>query len=87
MIMGPDRVRPDRLLHGLPAGQGGSGAAGDPLAVLLITGRPGQNRTEKRYCCIMHSARWRVANCEYPYEESIAASSDHSAVIADYEPR
>jgi len=36
---------------------------------------------------MMQSRRWRVTNCEYPYDESIAASSDHSAVVADFELR
>jgi hypothetical protein len=59
----------------------------DPLAVSYKTGKPGRKQVEKRYDYIMHSPRWQVTNCEYPYDESIAASSDHSAVIADYELR
>jgi len=59
----------------------------DPLAVSYKTGTPKKKQVEKRYDYIMQSSRWRITNCEYPYEESIAASSDHSAVIADYEPR
>jgi len=41
----------------------------------------------RRYDYVMHSPRWQVVNCSYPYEESHAATSDHSAVIADYELR
>jgi endonuclease/exonuclease/phosphatase family metal-dependent hydrolase len=51
------------------------------------TGKPGRKQVEKRYDYIMQSPRWQVINCEYPYDESVAASSDHSAVIADYELR
>jgi hypothetical protein len=59
----------------------------DPLAVSYKTGTPKKKQVEKRYDYIMHSPRWRVTKCEYPYDESIAASSDHSAVIADFELR
>lgn len=58
----------------------------DPLTVSYKTGTPKKKQVEKRYDYIMHSRRWRITNCEYPYEESIAASSDHSAVIADFVP-
>lgn len=57
----------------------------DPLTVSYTKGRLGQRQTEVRYDYIMHSPKWRVTNCEYPYQASIAARSDHSAVIADYE--
>ena len=57
----------------------------DPLAVSYKTGTSKKKQVEKRYDYIMQSRRWRVTNCEYPYDESIAASSDHSAVIADFE--
>jgi hypothetical protein len=57
----------------------------DPLAVSYKTGTPKKKQVEKRYDYIMQSRRWRVTSCSYPYEESIAASSDHSAVIADFE--
>lgn len=56
--------------------------ARDPLTVSHVT-----QGTPRRYDYIMHSRRWTVVNCSYPYAESIAASSDHSAVIADYELR
>lgn len=58
----------------------------DPLAVSYKTGTPKKKQVEKRYDYIMQSRRWRVTNCEYPYEESIAATSDHSAVVADFVP-
>jgi len=59
----------------------------DPLAVSYKTGTPKKKQVEKRYDYMMQSRRWRVTNCEYPYDESIAASSDHSAVVADFELR
>jgi len=59
----------------------------DPLAVSYKTGTPKKKQIEKRYDYVMQSLRWRVTNCEYPYDESIKATSDHSAVIADYELR
>jgi len=59
----------------------------DPLAVSYKTGTPTKKQAEKRYDYIMHSHTWRVTKCEYPYDDSIAASSDHSAVIADFELR
>jgi hypothetical protein len=87
LIMGDHRV------HGLSdsyvdylMGRGESPVQ-DPLVVSFKTGKPGRKQVEKRYDYIMHSPRWQVTNCEYPYDESIAASSDHSAVIADYELR
>ena len=57
----------------------------DPLAVSYKTGTPKKKQVEKRYDYIMQSRRWQVKNCEYPYKESVAASSDHAAVIADFE--
>jgi endonuclease/exonuclease/phosphatase family metal-dependent hydrolase len=54
----------------------------DPLTVSHVT-----RGTPRRYDYIMQSRRWKVVNCSYPYDESIAATSDHSAVIADYELR
>ena len=54
--------------------------ARDPLTVSHVT-----QRMPRRYDYIMHSRRWKVVNCSYPYDESVAASSDHSAVIADFE--
>ena len=56
--------------------------ARDPLTVSHIT-----QGTPRRYDYIMQSRRWTVVNCSYPYDESVAASSDHSAVIADFELR
>ena len=57
----------------------------DPLTVSNRTGSAGTKHKEKSYDYIMHSPRWHVNSCKYPYEESIAATSDHSAVIADFE--
>jgi hypothetical protein len=59
----------------------------DPLTVSNQTGSAGTKHKKRRYDYIMHSPRWHVNSCEYPYEESIAATSDHSAVIADFELR
>jgi len=58
----------------------------DPLAVSYKTGRPKKKQVEKRYDYIMNARRWRVTHCEYPYEESVAATANHSAVVADFEP-
>jgi endonuclease/exonuclease/phosphatase family metal-dependent hydrolase len=62
-------------------------SARDLLAVSYKTGTPSKRQTEKRYDYIMHSPKWRVVECAYPYDESVAATSDHSAVIADFELR
>lgn len=59
----------------------------DPLTVSNQTGSAGTKHKKKRYDYIMHSPRWHVTSCEYPYDESIKATSDHSAVIADFELR
>lgn len=59
----------------------------DPLTVSYKTGTPSKRQTEKRYDYIMHSPKWRVVECAYPYDESVAATSDHSAVVADFELR
>jgi endonuclease/exonuclease/phosphatase family metal-dependent hydrolase len=84
LIMGDHRV------HGLSdsyvdylMGRGESPVQ-DPLAVSFKTGKPGRKQVEKRYDYIMHSPKWLVTHCEYPYDESVAASSDHSAVIGDF---
>ena len=45
----------------------------------------GKKHAEEHYDYIMHSPRWHVTSCEYPCNESIKATSDHSAVIADFE--
>lgn len=55
---------------------------GNPLALSYK-----KKLADRRYDYIMHSpAKWRVTNCDYPYKDSVAAHSDHSAVIADFEP-
>ncbi|MCE5193727.1 hypothetical protein LLF88_07350 [bacterium] len=59
----------------------------DPLAVSYKTGTQGQKHGERRYDYIMHSPKWQVVKCAYPYDESVATHSDHSAVIADFELR
>ena len=40
---------------------------------------------QRRYDFIYNSIRWTPLNIEYPYQESLNASSDHSMVIGDYE--
>lgn len=67
----------------------GREVSGQPLAVSYDTGKgvEGEKQGERRYDYVMHSPRWRVMNCEYPYGESIKATSDHSAVIVDFELR
>jgi hypothetical protein len=57
----------------------------DPLAVSYRTGTAKKEQAEKRYDYIMNARRWRVTHCEYPYEESVAATANHSAVVADFE--
>jgi hypothetical protein len=86
LIMGPEKVHDltDSYVDYLRAK--GRVVTRDPLAVSYKTGTQTKKQVEKRYDYIMHSPRWRVTNCDYPYKESIAASSDHSAVIADFEP-
>lgn len=87
LIMGKQRVHKlsDSYVEYLRSR--GEAPTRDPLAVSYKTGKPKQKHAEKRYDYIMHSRRWRVTNCEYPYDESIKATSDHAAVVADYEPR
>ena len=58
----------------------------DPLTVSYKTGTPKKKQVEKRYDYIMNARRWRVTHCEYPYEESVAATANHSAVVADFDP-
>lgn len=57
----------------------------DPLAVSYKTGTPSKKQAGRRYDYIMHSRTWRVTRCTYPYDKSVEATSDHSAVIADFE--
>jgi len=42
------------------------------------------NGTPRRYDYILNSPNWKPESIIYPYKESIKASSDHSAVIADF---
>jgi hypothetical protein len=50
-----------------------------PLAVSHINGG-----SRRRYDYIYCSTDWNVHLVEYPYEESVNASSDHSMVIGDF---
>ena len=51
-----------------------------PLAVSHVISK----RFKRRYDHIYNSDRWTVNDVQYPYEESIEASSDHSAVIGNF---
>jgi endonuclease/exonuclease/phosphatase family metal-dependent hydrolase len=85
LIMGSQRVHnlSDSYVEYLKSK--GETVTRDPLAVSYKTGTPKKKQVEMRYDYVMQSRRWRVTNCEYPYDESIKATSDHSAVIADFE--
>jgi len=87
LIMGPQKVHnlSDSYVEYLRSH--GEDVTRDPLTVSYKTGTPKKKQVEKRYDYVMQSRRWLVTNCEYPYDESIKATSDHSAVIADYELR
>jgi len=85
LIMGPQKVHKLSDTYVAYLRSRGEIVTRDPLAVSYKTGTPKKKQIEKRYDYIMHSRRWRVTNCEYPYDESIKATSDHSAVIADFE--
>jgi len=63
----------------------GKAVTRDPLVVSYKTGTQGKKQVEKRYDYVMHSPKWHVVKCAYPYDESVATHSDHSAVIADFE--
>jgi len=59
----------------------------DPLTVSYQTGSAGTKHKKRRCDYIMHAPRWQVVSCEYPYDDSPHAISDHSAVVADFELR
>ncbi|MDA9004247.1 hypothetical protein N9J28_00410 [bacterium] len=52
----------------------------DPMVTSHIIAK----KYRRRYDHIFSSKAWSVLNVKYPYEESIQATSDHSAVIADF---
>jgi endonuclease/exonuclease/phosphatase family metal-dependent hydrolase len=55
-----------------------------PLAVSHRTGkRKGQPGTDRRFDSIWVSNHFQVRKVEYLYEQSLAAGSDHAAVVAD----
>ena len=56
----------------------------DPLAVSYKRGR-GSDRTDCRYDFLYGTNEFQPRFVHYPYEQSIAAGSDHAAVIADVE--
>ncbi len=51
----------------------------NPLTVSYKT-----RMSRKRYDYIYHHQKWTPNTVIYPYEESVAATSDHSAVIGDF---
>lgn len=85
LIMGPEKVHDltDSYVDDLRRKK--RHVTTDPLTASYKTGTPGKKQVEKRYDYIMHSRRWQVTRCTYPYDKSVAATSDHSAVVADYE--
>jgi len=55
-----------------------------PLAVSLRTGGRGRQRGfDRRYDAVWVGPEFNVTSVEYPYEASIEAGSDHSAVVVD----
>ncbi|HOW24502.1 MAG TPA: hypothetical protein PK711_02430 [Bacteroidales bacterium] len=80
LILGKNRVHPlnDSLRTLLK--NNGTTSVDTPLAVSYMA----QN-IPRRYDHIYHSEKWNVLNVQYPFSESIEASSDHSAVIGDFE--
>jgi hypothetical protein len=57
-----------------------------PLAISLRTGGRGNQRTfDRRYDAVWVSEDFEVNNVAYPYAESVAAGSDHSAVVVALE--
>lgn len=85
-ILGPRQVHDLSDSYAEYLGSKGEPVTADPHTVSYVLTSSGQKHAEKHYDYIMHDGRrWHVANCEYPLEESIAAGSDHSAVIADFE--
>jgi hypothetical protein len=86
LIMGPQKVHKlsDSYVEYLKSR--GEVVTRDFLALSYQTGTPKKKQVEMRYDYVMQSRRWRVTNCEYPYEESVAATADHSAAVADFEP-
>lgn len=57
----------------------GQTTTSDPLALSHET-----KNSKKRYDFIYNSKNWKILNVEYPYKESLEATSDHSMVIGDY---
>lgn len=80
LIMGPQKVHHLKDSYVAYLKSTGGDIKRDPLALSYK-----KKLADRRYDYIMHSPRkWKVTDCQYPYKESIAAHSDHSAVIADY---
>ncbi len=79
LIMGADRV------HSLEDTfrKYSAGDISDELPTLPVTHHT--RDTSRRYDYIFSSPRWNVTAITHPYEDSINASSDHSAVVADFE--
>jgi len=50
----------------------------------LATSHKVSNRIPKRYDHMYYSNRWKVKIVRYPFDRSIKATSDHSAIIGDF---
>ena len=55
-------------------------ATDDTLAISHIVSK----KYNRRYDHIYYDTKWKVDCVQYPYENSITATSDHSAVIGDF---
>lgn len=51
-----------------------------PLAVSHVISKRFKRRYDHIYC----SDKWKIKDVQYPFEDSVEASSDHSAVIGDF---
>lgn len=59
-----------------------------PLAISYLTRRRGDRPPNPlRYDAVWVSKHFAVHDVQYPYEESVAAKSDHSAVVCDLKLR
>jgi len=78
LILGPDKVHPlDDVYRKVLDNDDGTRAS--PLAVSHLT-----KGVPRRYDYIMASKKWTPRTVRYPFEESVAATSDHSLVVAEF---
>ncbi|MDO5151725.1 MAG: hypothetical protein Q4D76_20445 [Oscillospiraceae bacterium] len=52
---------------------------------LTVSHKAGLKKTERLYDFIFVRKELKVKNVQYIYDEAIAASSDHAAIIAEFE--